>query len=253
MQADIQACAEIVHKADPDRFAAVMASPVAMRDVLFPLHAFAVEVARAPWVTQEPMIAEMRLQWWRDALEEIASGATVRAHEVVTPLASVISAETAKMLDGFVELRRWDIYKDPFEDKAHFHDYLTQTGSNFYRAMAQALGQDDRAAGEFGLAAAIANWLVAVPELEARGRVPLLDGRPEGAKALAETGLAALHKSRSLGIAKPLRPAMLSGWKTERLLRQAYKNPQSVADGTLGLSDFSKKSSLMWKTLSGRV
>ncbi|TNF18762.1 MAG: phytoene synthase, partial [Rhodobacteraceae bacterium] len=62
---DWQACAAIVEKGDPDRFASAMAAPVAARARLFPLYAFNLEVARAPWVTQEPMIAEMRLQWWR--------------------------------------------------------------------------------------------------------------------------------------------------------------------------------------------
>ncbi|MEC7259362.1 MAG: squalene/phytoene synthase family protein, partial [Pseudomonadota bacterium] len=88
--ANLTACARIVEQGDPDRFLAAMAAPVQARRVLFPLYAFGVEIARAPWVTQEPMIAEMRLQWWRDALEEIASGAPARRHEVVTPLASLL-------------------------------------------------------------------------------------------------------------------------------------------------------------------
>ena len=58
----LQACAELVERGDPDRFLATMAAPVALRATLFPLYAFNVEIARAPWVTQEPMIAEMRLQ-----------------------------------------------------------------------------------------------------------------------------------------------------------------------------------------------
>ena len=70
----LQACADLVQRGDPDRFAAAMAAPVAARKVLFPLYAFNLEVARAPWVTEEPMIAEMRLQWWRDALGEIGGG-----------------------------------------------------------------------------------------------------------------------------------------------------------------------------------
>ena len=70
----LNACAAIVERGDPERFMAAMAAPVEARRVLFPLYAFNVEVARAPWVTEEPMIAEMRLQWWRDALEEIAHG-----------------------------------------------------------------------------------------------------------------------------------------------------------------------------------
>ena len=72
------ACAALVERGDPQRFRAAMAAPPEARRVLFPLYAFNVEVARAPWVTQEPMIAEMRLQWWRDALEEIAMGGRVR-------------------------------------------------------------------------------------------------------------------------------------------------------------------------------
>ena len=78
--ADLTACAALVEKADPDRFRAAMAAPVAARAVLFPLYALNVEVTRAPWVTQEPMLAEMRLQWWRDALQEIADGGPVRRH-----------------------------------------------------------------------------------------------------------------------------------------------------------------------------
>ena len=96
------ACARTVEQGDPDRFRTVMAAPVTARSVLFPLYAFNVEVARAPWVTQEAMIAEMRLQWWRDALEEIATDAEVRKHEVTTPLGSVLSAAQARMLDETV-------------------------------------------------------------------------------------------------------------------------------------------------------
>ena len=91
------ACAALVQKADRLRFRVAMAAPVAARGVLFPLYAFNVEVARAPWVTQEAMIAEMRLQWWRDALEEIGQGGRVRRHEVVDALAAVLDTEGAKI------------------------------------------------------------------------------------------------------------------------------------------------------------
>ena len=73
----VAACAGLVERGDPDRFLAVMAAPPAARARLFPLYAFNLEVARAPWVTQEPMIAEMRLQWWRDAVEMLAGDGPV--------------------------------------------------------------------------------------------------------------------------------------------------------------------------------
>ena len=73
----VAACAELVQRGDPDRFLAVMAAPVGVRAQLLPLYAFNLEVARAPWVTQEPLIAEMRLQWWRDVVENAGSGVGV--------------------------------------------------------------------------------------------------------------------------------------------------------------------------------
>ena len=140
---DLIACASLVEKGDPVRFRTVMAAPVPARGRLFALYAFNVEVARAPWLTQEPMIAEMRLQWWRDALEEIATDATPRRHQVVTPLQDVLSSPCAEMLDELVAARRWDIYKDAFEDAAHFERYIDQTSGHLMVAAARALGGAD--------------------------------------------------------------------------------------------------------------
>ena len=128
--ADLSACAAIIERADPLRFRASMAAPVAARRVLFPLYAFNIEVARAPWVTQETMIAEMRLQWWRDVCDEIAHRGVVRRHEVATPLALAISPEDAVLLDTLAAARRWDIYRDAFEDAAHFDAYIDQTAGH---------------------------------------------------------------------------------------------------------------------------
>ena len=142
----LQACAEIVAKGDPDRYAAAMAAPVAAREKLLPIYAFNVEVARAPWVASEPMIGEMRLQWWRDALEEIETGGTVRKHEVTTPLAQVLDGEGARILDKLVQARRWDLYTDSFEDDGHFGEYLEATGGGLMWAAARTLGATDEPA-----------------------------------------------------------------------------------------------------------
>lgn len=155
--------------------------PVETRKLLFPLYAFNVEVARAPWVTQETMIAEMRLQWWRDALEEIAKGGPVRRHEVTTPLARAIAPQDAELLDELVAARRWDIYKDPFEDAAHFERYIDQTAGHLMWVAARRLGATDEAVvRDAAYATGIAAWLCAIPNLEEAGRVPLLDGTAEG-------------------------------------------------------------------------
>lgn len=248
--ADLTACAALVEKGDPDRFAAAMANPVAARRVLFPIYAFNVEVSRAPWVTQEPMIAEMRLQWWRDALEEIAGTTAPRRHEVVTPLSGVISADQTAVLDRLVAARRWDIYKDAFEDEAHFDRYIDETAGGLMWVAAQALGAQvahEASLRKLGQAVGLARFLRAVPELEAQGRIPLVDGRAE---AIAQKAQAVLDQTdfdkvrRSLP--KAVRPAVTEAFLARDILQQAAQSPGRVAGGDLFVTPL-RRSFRLWQ------
>ena len=232
-----------------------MAAPVAARAVLFPIYAFNVEVARAPWVTQETMIAEMRLQWWRDALDEIRAGGPVRRHEVVTPLAAVLDAEGAGLLDQLVVARRWDIYREPFEEEAHFLDYLDRTAGNLMLAAGRALGPvDEGVIRDAGFAHGLANWLYAIPALEQAGRVPLTDGRPEAVRALALDGLERLHRARVARgkVSRTARPALLPLWQSGAILSRAVSEPALVAMGALAPSPARSRLMLMARALTGR-
>lgn len=247
----IDACAALVERGDPDRFAATMAAPVAARAALFVLYAFNLEIARAPWVTKEPMIAEMRLQWWRDIVAQAAQGQT-RAHEVAGPLATLIRDRTLPLdvLDRMVEARRWDIYAEPFADRAAFDAYIDDTAAGLMWVSALALGAPaaaEPAVRAFGRAAGLAAYLVAVPALEDRGRLPLVDGRPAAVAAVAREGLARYRDYRALRHSLPAsaRPALYAGWQAPALLRQAAADPQRVAQGALGLSEFRRRFGLM--------
>ncbi|WP_120500981.1 squalene/phytoene synthase family protein [Roseovarius sp. EL26] len=255
MHEDIVACAAIVEKGDPDRFKATMAAPVALREILFPLYAFNVEVARAPWLTEEPMIAEMRLQWWRDALEEIRTGGgPVRRHEVATPLATIIDAYGAGLLDDLIAQRRWDIYKEPFENDEHLRLYLRVTAGNLLAVALRAVSSpNDELARQAGYAHGLANWLRAVPALEASGRIPLVDGRADAVRELAEGGLRSLTTARQ-GIAavpQEARPVFLALWQAQAILKAAVKNPEKVAIGQLETSPMRQKLGLMRSTVFG--
>ncbi len=234
--ADTLACAAIVEKGDPLRFRSVMAAPVSARKLLFPLYAMNVEVSRAPWVTQEPMIAEMRLQWWRDALEEIATGAAVRHHEVTTPLAAVIIPEHAVLLDELIAARRWDIYKEPFEDADHFDQHINRTAGHLMWVAAASLGQaEETTVRDAAYAMGVANWLRAIPELEARGRIPLLDGTAQGVRDLADKGLNRLYRARKARakVSTAARPALFSVADADIVLSTASKSPSRVSSGDL--------------------
>ena len=204
--ADLVACAQIVERGDPDRFAATMAAPVPARPVLFPLYAFNMEIARAPWVTNEPLIAQMRLQWWQDALEEIAGGGPVRRHEVATPLAGVLDAEGARILLACVQARHRDAARERPKSAEDLQAYLAETGGALMWAAARALGstQEGRARA-VGQAAGLANYLLGVPEFLARGLNPLPEMSDAQWQALIDDALA-------LPAGRPCAPSGSRSW-----------------------------------------
>lgn len=251
---DTLACAKIVEKGDPDRFAAVMTLPVDARAKLFPIFAANVEVARAPWVTSEPIIAQMRLQWWADAFAEIQAADMVRRHEVVTPLAVLLAKDHADLMAVMVEARRWDVESEPFEDMSHFDTYLTETTGNLLWVAAQVLGAHVAEVEQFSCAAqgvAIGNWLRAIPALEAAGKRVLVDGRPEAVADLAARGLAFLNAQRGLSRASQM--ALLTGWRARAALKAAARNPMAVADGALDEGEAWRRLSLVKARVLRRI
>ena len=255
LDTNTRACADLVRRADPARFRATMAGPVAARARLFPIYAFNLEVARAPWVTREPMIAEMRLQWWRDVLAEIAGGGPVRRHEVAVPLARVLDATGARLLDALIEARRADTLRAPFDDEAALWAYLDATSGNLMRVAARVLGPaGEGALRPAGLALGLANWLRAIPALEAAGRAPLPDGRPRAVRKLAQAGLGYLRaaRARRAEVSRPARPALLPLWEAGAVLARATRDPGAVTAGRLDPAPAISGATLLWRAVSGR-
>lgn len=255
-------CAALVQKGDPDRFLAVMAAPLWARESLLPLYAFNLEVARAPWVSKEPLIAEMRLQWWLDVVEAACKdSAPPRAHEVAAPLHALIQERglPQEALEAMITARRHDAYGEAFAGRAAFDAYIEETSAGLMWLAARSLGAPDRAEEAvrgYGRAAGIANYLKAVPDLVERGRRPLpiaADEAPELVIAeLARDGLESLKRARGgrKSLPKGAAPAMLSGWQTAPLLKLALRDPASVLEGRFQLSEFSKRGRLLMQSFS---
>jgi len=252
----LAACAALVERGDPDRFLATMAALPEDRDRLWPLYAFNLEVARAPWASAERLIGEMRLQFWADVLDDIGQGAPARAHEVARPLAELVRAEALPLapLRGMVAARRRDLEPSAPEDAATLWAYLEATGGALAGQAARALGADEAVAavaGEAGAAAAMASWLVAVPALAARGRRPL----PEAPERLAAEALERLARARARpaarGVPRRVLPAFWAGWRAGALLRLAVREPARVAEGRLVQAEFARRGGLLWRSLAG--
>lgn len=81
----------VVRRADPDRWLAsrLVGDPSERSDVLT-LYAFDAELARAIHVTSSPLMAQVRLTWWSEALDEIADGGYVRSQPLAQRLCDLI-------------------------------------------------------------------------------------------------------------------------------------------------------------------
>lgn len=254
----LAACAELVEKGDPDRFAATMAAPPALRGKLWPLYALNLEIARAPWASSEPMVAEMRLQWWIDTIGEMAAGRSRAGHGVTEALAPLLAADPdlGPLLTGLAEARRWDCWRDAFEDHAAFDAYLDATAGNLMWAAARVLGAAataEPAVRDFAWGAGLSQWFRAVPELAARGRIAFVDGRPESLAALAAEGRARIARARAAAGKVPgkARPALWTAPDAGAILSQAEADPTRIAAGSLGTSPFRKSATLVWRVATG--
>lgn len=256
------ALAEAVRTGDPDRFAATMAAPPALRPRLWALYALNLDIARAPWASKEPMVAEMRLQWWIDAIGRADGG---RAGDVraASDALLVLAPHLAELPDlcplllGAAEARRRDAWPEPFDGAADLDAYLDATAGNLMWAAARLLGTPptgEAVVRDFARGAGIANWLCAVPAMVARGRHPLPDGTNGAVAALAEDGLAAIARARAARASLPAgaAPALLTGWKAGALLRIAARDPGRVAQGRLATSEARARASLALRAVTGR-
>jgi phytoene synthase len=82
---------DLVRSADRDRFLGALFAPEPARTDLLALLAFNHELARTRTVTHEPMLARIRLEWWREAVAE-AAGSTgkPRAQPIVESLSETV-------------------------------------------------------------------------------------------------------------------------------------------------------------------
>ncbi len=252
----INAIVEIVRKGDADRFLSVMAAPPDLRGRLFTLYAFNVEVARAPWASHEAMIAEMRVQFWRDVVAAIGEGRAPPRHDLVGELRDLIEGHALPiaLFDEMAAARRWDIYHDPFEDAAQFERYIDRTSGHLIWLAARLIGADDAnesAVRDYAYGVGVANWLRAVPDLIVRGRHPLVDPDDAAVSALARGALLRMDRV-DRRMLKPAAHVLRSGWQARGVLKRAMRDPVRVLEGHLAPSEFSRRGALLLKSITGR-
>src|SRR5918998_4779414 len=170
-------CESLVRDGDPDRFFAGLFAPADRRLHLFALYAFSLEVARVRDAVSDPVLGDIRLQWWRDALQGEARG-DVRANPVAAALDDTIVQFRLprQSLVDLIDARIFDLYEDPMPSLNDLEGYCGETSSSLIQLSSLILSDGTNpgtadAAGHAGVAYAIAGLLRAFPIHARQGQV----------------------------------------------------------------------------------
>ena len=177
-----------VRKLDPDRYLTTLFAPARRRAALFALIAFNHEIARVREVVSQPILGQVRLQWWRDALAQIYAG-TPPAHAVARALAVVVAEAglDRDRLERMIDAREVDLAHAPPARIEDLLSYAAESSGTLVELMLQALGVTGEPAEQAGRSVGTAYALIglarAIP-FHARARRAYV---PES--VLAEHGL----------------------------------------------------------------
>ena len=130
---------------EPDRYLAALLAPPPARLHLLALAAFSSELANvSAAVTREPVMGEIRLQWWRDSL---APGVAPTGNPIADALRAAIAEASLPrpVLLDVIDAHALDLNPQPLESDADLDAYLQRTEGALFGLAARIL--DDRRSG----------------------------------------------------------------------------------------------------------
>jgi phytoene synthase len=132
--------AALVRSADPDRYFATLFAPAAQRPYLYVFYAFNAELARVAETVREPMLGEIRLEWWRETVEGASKG-TARNHDVARGLTALFASRNLALADfeALIAARAFDSSPDQFADFVALEKHVDATSGAVMRLAARIL------------------------------------------------------------------------------------------------------------------
>jgi 15-cis-phytoene synthase len=231
-------CDALLRERDRDLWLACLYAPQPARPHLHALHAYALEAADVRLRVSQPLLGEMRLRWWADAIEG-GGGDGVRAHPVADALLDTIERFDLPRggLTALADAHVADHYDDQTPDLGTLDYYCRATAAAPLRWAGRILGAPASDAFEAaGLALGITRILRApagafLPaDLLARHGADILADSPGLRAALAELrGRAQTHYEAARAAAAALEtgreallPAATVPLYLERMARKGY-------------------------------
>ena len=172
---------------DRDRYLTALLAPTGAREGMLAVYGFNLEIARVRETVSEELIGRIRLQWWRDRLDDIFAGTPPR-HPVAEPLSWAVRrfALPRPLFDGLIDAREADLAGEQPADLAALEAHARETAAPVVelalRVLRQESGPAAAAVADAALAQALAGILRAVPFHLRAGIVRLPDDlcRDEG-------------------------------------------------------------------------
>ena len=213
--------------ADHDRYLCALFAPPAARAALFALNLFNAEIARTRETVSEPMLGQIRLQWWREVIDEIYQG-RARRHEIAEPLAEAIRAHklTRGYFDRLIDAREGDLDEAPPESMAALEKYAEESAAPLISLALEEVDADANALQELarhsGIGWALTGLMRALPHHAAHGRIMLPDKEGRDVRAVAETARRHIDKARKLrrGAPRVVKRATLPAVLADAYLRR---------------------------------
>jgi phytoene synthase len=232
---DYARCAEILRDGDRDVWLASLFAPEIARPHIHALWAFGHEIARISLIVSEPMLGEIRLQWWREALEGQRDGEAAQ-----NPVAAAVLDTVGKFglprsaLLGLIEARKFDLYQDPMPSLNDLEGYCGETFSALFRLTTIVLadGGDPgsaEASGHAGVSLGMTRVLRDLPLHARRGQCFIPGDVLARHGAVVEAVSAGLGSPASLAAVAELRGHARKHFERARLLCRQLPSPAASA------------------------
>ena len=130
-------CFDVVREGDRDLWLASLFWPADVRPHAHAILAFGLEIARVRELVSDPTLGEIRYQFWRDILDNDASA----GHPVAQALLDTVerfNLDKGRLL-ALIEARSFDLYDDAMPNEAALENYLRDTASVLFEAIARVL------------------------------------------------------------------------------------------------------------------
>ncbi|WP_244475338.1 phytoene/squalene synthase family protein [Rhizobium sp. Leaf341] len=251
-QPDFSPSLAALRENDRDRYLACLLAPPDKQGPLAALYAFHAEIARVRDVVREPLPGEIRLQWWRDALEDV-TGAKADGNPLAEALLRTVREARLPIgvLLDMIDARVFDLYDDPMESRSALEGYAGETASALIQLACLILDPDTaprsaEAAGLAGVAQTIAGLLMLAPVHRRRGQVyfpadllaatgldrtSFLNGEDRAATSRAVAALAGLgreHLEKARGASKAISRTNRAAFATVALADTVFKRAETL-------------------------